>query len=525
MKEAAFVILLFLRFASEVNSNSASSCLVQERQVIQTDVVVVGAGYAGLTTARRLSQMNFTVHVLEASNATGGRTKNFCLQKGKPDIESDYVVELGGQWLGNKTVQPHSWQLIVEELGFDIFDSSYTPPPMMSSLHDYSVLYASNGVHNFTTLIEAFHKLPMDVQAELKHAWEELDHLSSEINLTSPYSFPEARVWDSQTFTTWINNTVKLQESRTALDVLCTTMIAQSPDVVSFLHILFYIRAAGGMENLVVNEQQYRVVGGTQAPTFKMAQELGPGHVLLSTPVHKITQVEASNGCAVGSVVVEADDGMVIVEARYAVVTGAPPTSGRGIRFIPPLPFEKSQLFQRMPMGNSVKAQIVYPSPFWRDEGYTGTILASIPPFGQDGNPLLSNCFDNTPHAGSPGVILCFIEGETATQMMRQNHNERLRVVAAWLSKTIGPKAADPSLIVNFLDYNWAAQPFIGGAYSSFLSPGVWTQLGHTLREPFGQIYWAGSEYAEDGFGYINGAIQSAEHTADEIAKSAKVCK
>ena len=377
MKDAVFFTVLFLTFApcfdtvSKADSNSGSSCLVQDKKVkrIQTDVVVVGAGYAGLTTARRLSQLNFSVHVLEASNATGGRTKNFCLQKMKPDIESEYVVELGGQWLGNKTVQPHSWQLIVEELGFAVFSGSYTPPPVFYKKSHYSVLYASNGVHNFTTLLEAFYKLPMDVQTELKHAWEELDQLSSKINLTSPYSIPEARIWDSQTFTTWINSTVKLQESRTALNVLCTTMIAQSPDVVSFLHILFYIKAADGMENLVVNEQQYRVVGGTQAPTFKMAQELGLGHVLLSTPVRTITQIEGNDGCSVGSVVVEADDGMVRVEARYAVVTGAPPTSGRGIRFIPPLPFEKSQLFQRMPMGNSVKAQIVYPSPFWREEG------------------------------------------------------------------------------------------------------------------------------------------------------------
>ena len=137
----------------------------------------------------------------------------------------------------------------------------------------------------------------------------------------------------------------------------------------------------------------------------------------------------------------------------------------------------------------------------------------------------MSNCFDNTPHAGSPGVILCFFEGETAIQMMRQSYDERLRLVTAWLSKTIGPEATDPKLILTLLDYNWAAQPFIGGAYSSYLTPGVWTQLGHTLREPFGQIYWAGSDYAEDGFGYINGAIQSAERTANEIAKSAKVCK
>ena len=35
-----------------------------------SDVAVVGAGYAGLTTARRFSQRNMTVSVLEATNSS-----------------------------------------------------------------------------------------------------------------------------------------------------------------------------------------------------------------------------------------------------------------------------------------------------------------------------------------------------------------------------------------------------------------------------------------------------------------------
>ena len=79
----------------------------------EADVVVVGAGYAGLTAARRLSKLNYSVVVLEASDATGGRTKNYCCKQRKYNVESDYVIELGGQWIGNKTVQPHAWELIV----------------------------------------------------------------------------------------------------------------------------------------------------------------------------------------------------------------------------------------------------------------------------------------------------------------------------------------------------------------------------------------------------------------------------
>ena len=492
--------------------------------IIETDVVVIGAGYAGLTVARVLSQSNFSVHVLEASNATGGRTKNFGLKSMKPDIESPYVVELGGQWIGNKTVQPHAWRLIVEELGFKVFNGSYTPPLRNSDtkMRHNNLLYSSNGMHNFTELIDAFHELPRDVQLELANAWKLLDKMAARIDLNSPYSSSKAREWDSQTFTSWINATVKLEESRTTLQILCTTMIAQSADVVSFLHILFYIRASDGLKNLVVNEQEFRIVGGTQAPTFKMAEELGPGHVLLSTPADNIIQASSSEGCSVGGVTVEAAGRKVVVHAKYAVVTGAPPSSGCGIHFIPPLPYEKRQLFQRMPMGNSVKAQVVYPTPFWRDMGFTGTILASVPPFGNPNKPLLSNCFDNTPYAGTPGVILCFVEGKTSVEMMHWSHEKRKQVIGDWLARSFGPKAKTSMQLL--LDYNWAQQPYIGGAYSSYLTPGGWTELGHVLREPFGNVFWAGTEYALDGFGYINGAIQSGNLTAEQIIKSYKKC-
>ena len=36
------------------------------------------------------------------------------------------------------------------------------------------------------------------------------------------------------------------------------------------------------------------------------------------------------------------------IQGKHVIITGAPPTTGRGINYQPPLPFEKNQLFQRM---------------------------------------------------------------------------------------------------------------------------------------------------------------------------------
>src|SRR5204862_2591559 len=60
---------------------------------VDADVCVVGAGYAGLTAARRLSQGGKTVVVLEARDRVGGRIWTHRLSDGSP-------VDRGGAWLG-----------------------------------------------------------------------------------------------------------------------------------------------------------------------------------------------------------------------------------------------------------------------------------------------------------------------------------------------------------------------------------------------------------------------------------------
>ena len=56
-------------------------------------MVVVGAGIAGLSTARRLAAAGRSVVVLEARDRVGGRTLNMPLGDGQ-------VSEIGGQWVG-----------------------------------------------------------------------------------------------------------------------------------------------------------------------------------------------------------------------------------------------------------------------------------------------------------------------------------------------------------------------------------------------------------------------------------------
>ncbi|MGO1392346.1 flavin monoamine oxidase family protein, partial [Agrococcus casei] len=82
----------------------------------EADIVVVGAGPAGLMAARTLAAAGKSVVVLEARERVGGRTWNGVTTD---EAGAEHFIELGGQW-----ISPDQTRLaaLVEELGLETFD-------------------------------------------------------------------------------------------------------------------------------------------------------------------------------------------------------------------------------------------------------------------------------------------------------------------------------------------------------------------------------------------------------------------
>jgi monoamine oxidase len=87
--------------------------------------------------------------------------------------------------------------------------------------------------------------------------------------------------------------------------------------------------------------------------------------------------------------------------------------------------------------------------------------------------------------------------------------------VLADLVRYFGPEAARPRA---YIDKDWNRDPWSRGCPVNSFSPGTLTALGRHLRLPCGRVHWAGTETAVHGAGFMDGAVESGQRAAVEVA-------
>src|SRR6202049_2060546 len=189
----------------------------QEKQVQQADVVVVGAGFAGLSAARALVEAGVDVIVLEARDRVGGRSYTRPASDGTP-------IDLGGQWIGPTQDR---LEALAEAMGVPTFPT-YNEGKNIEYQHGQRMTYEG-----------AISTVDPLVTMETVETILNLNMMANEVPLDAPWNAPLAAEWDAQTVATWMIQNIESGDVRTLFTLAVQAVFSVEPQDLFFLHFLF----------------------------------------------------------------------------------------------------------------------------------------------------------------------------------------------------------------------------------------------------------------------------------------------
>ena len=440
---------------------------------IDADVVVVGAGLAGLAAARDLTAAGCRVAIVEARDRVGGRTHSIEV--------GGLKVDLGAQWLAPNMHRMHA---LAETFGIEKARTHVT----------------GNKVFVFAGKRRVSRELPpISMLAILDLLWfrARSDRLTKHVPAVEPWTGKYARELDRRTLGDWVARGTFTRGARDYWSSLGEEGLCASMSEVSLLEIVWQVKTMGGSLKVLDTTEEFFLVGGSSQVAERLAEPLR-ANIHLGRPVRCI-----EHGSDFARVVT--DHG--IFAGRRAIVAMPPTLAGR-LDYEPGLPALRDQLTQRLGQGSVIKVIAVYDEPFWRREGLSGSAYSDKGP--------VKGALDCSPESG-PGVIVGLLCGVDARRWSPRPAEERRAAILEQFASYYGERASRP---LEFVEKDWSVDIWSRGGYGMHFPPGVLTQFGPAAWAPVGTIHWAGTEIATEWRLYMEGALQSGEAAAAAVLRS-----
>jgi monoamine oxidase len=441
------------------------------------DVIIIGAGAAGLAAARTLTGAGFAVTILEARDRIGGRIHTV------HDSRSPLPIELGAEFIHGR---PHET--------LDIVASARLKLAEVPSRH----WYVQSG-----TLTES------------GEFWSQLEDVMDQMKRVGP---------EDQSFDEFLETYCRshdLGEAKTIASMYVEGFHAARPDRVSVFGLNKVNEAADSIES----DKGFRITNGYDliAQTLYDEAVSQGAQVRLNTVVEEVSWsrgrvvvTSSSNGASHRS-----QAGRVLATLPLGVLQADSNELG-AVRFVPRLP-EKEQAARKLAMGDAVRLILRFREPFW--EGL------KLPTKYGSTKDLAEMAFIHSPHEAIPSwwtqlparapLLVGWAGGPRAEPLSRENKealtDHGLETLAHIFAR---PRQEIEDQLEESYTHDWHGDPFCRGGYSYITVGGLQAeaQLAQSLDET---LFFAGEATNTEGhIGTVHGAIASGIRAAQEIIKA-----
>ncbi len=430
--------------------------------MIHPDVVVVGAGLAGLSAARDLAAGGAAVTVLEARDRPGGRVEQVTLPDGR-------TVQLGGEVVGNAHT---AYLALVAELGLTMVPSYVAEPGEITRQVPESVDIGPWP----SWLTDA------DI-ASYEGVESALEKIVSGIDPADPFAHPDLHRLDQLSFGDFLREVGATPAVLRAFDLVHLSLSDGSIERQSTFAYARKQAVGGGTAAYDVEEwENQRVAEGSATVALTMAA--GLDDLRLSTPVSHIAV--SKQGCTVTT-----SSGEEI--HADAVVLAVPSGPARDLD-ITGVSDERLTSLRRQRHAWAAKFVAAYDRPFWRDHGQNALSESE----GVIGSTWPQN----------DGVLSALVPPERYAAFLAGDPDTRTREALAQIAGMYGDAALTPLQTWTRL---WGTDPWTQG-YVTNWRPGDVEAVGplHGTHEP--PFYVCGSDQWVAG--YMEGAVRTGRAAA-----------
>lgn len=443
-------------------------------------VLVIGAGMAGLAAARELEATGHRVDILEARDRSGGRVHTL-----RDPFTGDLHAEAGAVALSSSYTVANRY---IDELGLERADWA---------MPDLKPLYHLGGQR---IVLDPEHPgdWPFDLTDKERKLGPQgiveryiLEHLPGGIADETRWQDPDLLALDKMTMGEFMR--------RNGASEAAVKLIGGTQWFGAFIDSGSMLASAMSSFGLFGAGAPFLIAGGNDRLPQAMAENL-QGRIHFR---HEVTAIEQDESGA--RVRARHGDEAVTFECDHVVCT-APAPVVRGFDFSPALPPAQRAAIGGINYADTVRTYFEVERGFWFDEGVSGMAMTDLPieevaaqPYSRAGGPQ------------TPAVIESHVRGAGSKALVERGE-ELIDYVLGQIEK-VHPQIREHASEGFYR--HWGSDPYASGAYS-VPAPGQITRYLSKLAQAHGRVHFAG-EHTTILSATIEGALRSGVRAAREI--------